>query len=52
MARMLSTFLYKAGIQEYWDGNYKVVCVMQARAETSTRKMKMLASVSDTPWRS
>ncbi|SRR6266404_4156871 len=34
MARMLSTFLYKAGIQEYWDGNYKSSASLQARAET------------------
>lgn len=24
LARMLSTLLYKAGIQDYWDGNYQV----------------------------
>ena len=34
MARMLSAFLYKAGIQEYWDGNYQSSASLQARAET------------------
>lgn len=32
MARMLSTFLYKAGIQDYWDGNYQSAASLQFRA--------------------
>jgi hypothetical protein len=34
IARMLSTFFYKAGIQEYWDGNYKSSARLQSRAYT------------------
>lgn len=34
MARMLSTFLYKAGIQDYWDGNYQSAASLQARAHS------------------
>ena len=34
LARMLSTFLYKAGIQEYWDGNYQSSASLQSRAYT------------------
>jgi hypothetical protein len=34
LARMLSTFLYKAGIQEYWDGNYQSSASLQSRAHT------------------
>ncbi len=34
LARMLSTLLYKAGIQEYWDGNYQSAASLQFRAYT------------------
>ncbi len=34
MARMLSSFLYKAGIQDYWDGNYQSSASLQFHAET------------------
>lgn len=34
LARMLSSFLYQAGIQEYWDGNYQSSASLQARAES------------------
>ncbi len=32
LTRMLSTFLYKAGIQEYWDGNYQSAASLLWRA--------------------
>ncbi len=34
LARMLSTVLYKAGIQDYWDGNYQAAASLQARAHS------------------
>lgn len=34
LTRMLSTFLYKAGIQEFWDGNYQSAASLQSRAHT------------------
>lgn len=34
LARMLSTVLYKAGIQEYWDGNYQSAASLEFRAHT------------------
>lgn len=34
MARMISSFLYKAGIQDYWDGNYQLAASLQARAHS------------------
>jgi RHS repeat-associated protein len=32
LARMLSTLLYRAGIQEYWDGNYQSAASLEFRA--------------------
>ena len=34
LTRMLSTFLYKAGIQEFSDGNYQSAASLQSRAHT------------------
>src|ERR1700730_119991 len=34
MSRMLSSFLYQAGIQDYWDGNYQSSASLQARAHS------------------
>jgi hypothetical protein len=34
LARLISAFLYKAGIQEYWDGKYQSAASFQARAHS------------------
>jgi len=34
LARMLSAFLYKAGIQDYWDENYQAAASLEARAHS------------------
>ena len=40
LARMISHFLYKAGLQDYWDGNYKVAASRQSQAHSLNPKIE------------